>query len=103
MCFACFFLPLAAAPLVRLSANIASLLRIYEPGRKIVWDILENGTWALHRTTYKVKLRGVGQAGPAARWLRAFAVGAADERRLASERGIIIMHLIGIVASFQPE
>ena len=46
---------------------------------------------------------GVGEGGPAAHWSRDFAVSAVDERRLASERGIIIMHGIGIVASFQPE
>ena len=34
VCFACFFLLLAAAPPLRLLANIASLLRLYEPGGK---------------------------------------------------------------------
>ena len=39
VCFACLFLPLAAAPPVRFLANIASFLRISQLGRKFARDI----------------------------------------------------------------
>ena len=67
VCLACFFLSLAAAPPVRFLANIASLLRISQPGRKFAWDIVETGTLALHRTTYQGRAeqqhRNGGEAG----------------------------------------